>query len=418
MAYFKPAFWGVIIPRDELFNGLFPEPIHLVDDPELADFWICLVDNPDTHGYMVQKVVYVTSNDGSAVYICDSVQLSNSLDHLNGLEWEQRQEEIDYELGIGEPGIDSTDNEYSASTSTGSHESGGNHSALLGFFVFLGIIGVIALAGFLVLGGLHVAGGGWRDKSSLVTKAYTLDIITNLDTVEDEKYYKIYYKDSSEDCDLSAIEYDKTVVLEPVEKNGYVLYDFFNIQKYRLGKNNDFRVGNKLEFSYNNEVSNMTFYIMFAKVNVINGQYIESISAYPSTSYSLLTTTVVEIVPKLTEAGEYYGYIKNNKIYREDADENSFNKKYSYYDKNIPETTLIFQPKNGYLISFKSFSSNYGSIACYPRKYNAGDEVHIKYTPNSKQLEGIYANGELVSTSSDFTYIMPENDVEFELKFK
>lgn len=412
MAYFKPAFWGVIIPRDELFNGLFPEPIHLVQYPEQADFWICLVDNPDTHGYMVQKVVYVTSNDGPAVYICDSVQLSNSLDHLNGLEWEQRQEEIDYELGIGEPGIDSTDNEYSASTSAGSHESAGIRHIFLGLLVLLGIIGII-VAVFVLVFDLYPHG----DKNIKPT-AYTLDIITNLDTIEDEKYYKIYYKDSSEDCDLSAIEYDKTVVLEPVEKNGYVLYDFFNIQKYRLGKNNDFRVGNKLEFSYNNEVSNMTFYIMFAKVNVINGQYIESISAYPSTSYSLLTTTVVEIVPKLTEDGEYYGYIKNNKIYREDADENSFNQKYSYYNINIPETTLIFQPKNGYLISFKSFSSNYGSIACYPRKYNAGDEVHIKYTPNSKQLEGIYANGELVSTSSDFIYIMPENDVEFELKFK
>ncbi len=444
MSYYKPSFIAVIYDGQVYVNNSVP--VQFVDDPDDADFCVRL----KTENESSYDCTLVDAGYGPKVCITNSVYWSNSLDELGYFDFYQLYNSImngenesenesfddDYEpeedtsstTSYSSTSTSTSSTSYSSSYSSGSYKSNKFLSIMkrvLIIIVSIAIIGAITFVIVTITNHIREVEASKANNNTNTTTTvpdtYELRCKNNLN---DSSYVKMYYKDTNEEITNGLATFDRTVVMEAVQKNGYVLFGIYDVRGSRIKDNqNDFKITKYgIEFSRTKGYEFAEYNFMFAKLNVSNPQYVDNIKVKmekKATAYYAM-----ELEYDLKDNGEFYGYFQKGKYYStSDANQVRFDvdswSSEDRFNEGIMRTLdIMFQPSDGYIVSFKKFVNYYGSAYRYPQKYREGDTVKISVEEKDKKFNGFYIGGELLSLDKECTFIMPNHNVEIEIKWE
>ena len=391
--------------------------VYLVNNPDAADIWILPYDSPDCRGSSYELAVAVVEYPSEAqktAYICSWAEYSRFKEQLSGSYSGSSSGGGGYSY--------SDDSSYSSSRSSSSspsYSSGNTKDVIIG----LSIVGAIVLA---IAGGI-VAYVNWEKgrnersiKEAARIKYSSISIDGNLENMP--SWYKAYYTDNGEEItNLNEIINNREFMIEPIQKDNYVFFDWFDENGKRIKRSYDNGISDVyMKTTLKNEGSIDNYKLMFYKVTPVNPQYATNFYTTGSGGTGMLAYRIYTVKYTLINDGEYYGYLDENNALKTGSSLQTFSvgDNISTYTNEVPTYTLIFQPKNGHKVSFKSFNSSNGKATCYPAKNNAGDTVTLSFKEKNKEFNGYYLDGELLSLDKDYQFAMPDKDIEIEIKFK
>ena len=385
--------------------------VYLVSNRDAADIWILPYDSPDCRGasYEIEvAIVDYPSEAQKSAYVCTWVEYSWFKEQL-------AKGSSGSSSGNGSGYFYSDDSSYSSSSSARyTTSSGTTKNAVIGIIVISAI--VLAIAGGIFA---YVNWEKERTRRALLPTYSSLSIDCNLG--DSSTWFKAYYKDDNEEItNFEEILNKKEIVVEPIQKDNYVFFDWYDNKGYRMSNFDTSVYETNLNLKFPSE-GTYNYKMMMCKINSINPQYATGFYTTGESGTGFSSYRILAVKCNLTEDGEYYGYLDTDgKAYTKTLFTSSDTgvQKINSFSNEVPSYTVILQPRNGHKVSFKSFSSSNGAVTCYPEKYNTGDTVTLSFKEKNKEFNGYYIDGELLSLDKDYQFAMPDKDVQIEIKFK
>ena len=386
--------------------------VYLVNNPDAADIWILPYDSPDCRGSsweLAVAVVEYPSEAQKSAYVCSWAEYSRFRERLSG-----GSNESSSSGGGGYSYSHYSSHSSSRSSTSSASYSGTTKDVVIGISVVAAIVLVIA-------GGI-VAYVNWekeRTRRALLPTYSSLSIDCNLG--DSSTWFKAYYKDDNEEItNFEEILNKKEIVVEPIQKDNYVFFDWYDNKGYRMSNFDTSVYETNLNLKFPSE-GTYNYKMMMCKINSINPQYATGFYTTGESGTGFSSYRILAVKCNLTEDGEYYGYLDTDgKAYTKTLFTSSDTgvQKINSFSNEVPSYTVILQPRNGHKVSFKSFSSSNGAVTCYLEKYNTGDTVTLSFKEKNKEFNGYYIDGELLSLDKDYQFAMPDKDVQIEIKFK